>query len=175
MARRRISIFGATGSVGQQTVELIDAQGGAETFEVVALTGAGNIELLARQAMRLEAEVAVTADADRLAELELALKPSGDRGGGGAGGAARGGLRAGRLGDVGDRRRGGAGAGAAGWREHGGVLALANKESMVCAGRAPEADLRGARDAAHPGRQRAQRHLPGADGREASPRSSGSS
>ena len=77
MARRRISIFGSTGSVGQQTVELIDSEGGAETFQVVALTGAGNIELLARQAMRLEAEVAVTADADRLAELELALKPSG--------------------------------------------------------------------------------------------------
>ena len=61
MARRRISIFGATGSVGQQTVGLIDTLGGAETFEVVALTGSGNIELLARQAMRLEAEVAVTA------------------------------------------------------------------------------------------------------------------
>ena len=133
MARRRISIFGATGSVGQQTVELIDSEGGAETFEVVALTGAGNIELLARQAMRLEAEVAVTADADRLAELELALKPSGVAAAAGPEALL---AAASEPVDWAMSAIVGAAGLAPGLRlaEHGGVLALANKESMVCAG-----------------------------------------
>ena len=47
---RRVSIFGATGSVGRNTVALLEAQGGAEAYEVVALTGAGNVALLAEQA-----------------------------------------------------------------------------------------------------------------------------
>ena len=40
--RRRISIFGATGSIGRNTVSLIEAQGGPEAYELVALSGAGN-------------------------------------------------------------------------------------------------------------------------------------
>ncbi len=133
MARRRISIFGSTGSVGQQTVELIDAAGGAEHFEVVALTGAGNIELLARQAMRLEAEVAVTADPDRLAELELALKPSGIAAAAGPEALL---VAASEPVEWAMSAIVGAAGLAPGLRlaRHGGVLALANKESMVCAG-----------------------------------------
>ncbi|HRO10336.1 1-deoxy-D-xylulose-5-phosphate reductoisomerase [Amaricoccus sp.] len=133
MARRRISIFGSTGSVGQQTVELIDAAGGAEHFEVVALTGAGNIELLARQAMRLEAEVAVTADPDRLAELERALKPSGIAAAAGPEALL---AAASEPVDWAMSAIVGAAGLAPGLRlaRHGGVLALANKESMVCAG-----------------------------------------
>ena len=160
--RRRVSIFGATGSVGQNTVSLLEAQGGAEAYEVVALTGAGNVALLAEQARRLEARVAVTADPDRLAELERGARRQRRRGGGGAGGAARGGGRAGRLGDVGDRRRRRAGARAARCARHGGVLALANKESLVCAGELLRRTCARARHPADPGRQRAQRHLPGA-------------
>jgi 1-deoxy-D-xylulose-5-phosphate reductoisomerase len=133
VARRRISIFGATGSVGQQTVGLIDALGGAERFEVVALTGSGNVELLAEQAMRLEAEVAVTADADRLAELELAVKPSGVAAAAGAEALL---AAASEPVDWAMSAIVGAAGLAPGLRlaEHGGVLALANKESMVCAG-----------------------------------------
>ena len=110
--RRRVSILGATGSVGCNTVALLEAQGGAEAYEVVALTGSGNVALLAEQARRLRAGVAVTADPARLAELEAALAGQRHARGGRAGGALRRGGRAGRLGDVGDRRRGRAGAGA---------------------------------------------------------------
>ena len=42
-SRRRVSVFGSTGSVGQNTVSLLIAQGGPDTYETVALTGAGNI------------------------------------------------------------------------------------------------------------------------------------
>ena len=78
--------------------------------------------------------MAVTADPDRLAELRGGARGQRHRGGGGPEALRGGGLGAGRLGDVGDRRRRRAGAGPRGWRAHGGVLALANKESLVCAG-----------------------------------------
>ena len=80
---RRVSIFGATGSVGCNTVSLIEAQGGAEAYEVVALTGAGNVALLAEQARRLRARIAVTADPARYGALRAALAGIGRRGGGG--------------------------------------------------------------------------------------------
>ena len=46
---RRISIFGATGSIGQNTIDLIaDGDG----FAVEVLTGGRNVALLAAQARR---------------------------------------------------------------------------------------------------------------------------
>jgi 1-deoxy-D-xylulose-5-phosphate reductoisomerase len=130
---RRISIFGATGSIGQNTVDLIDRQGGADTFDVVALTGAGNVELLAEQAIRLRADIAVTANTDRFDALKAAL--SGSRVEAAAGPAA--------LLEAAARPCDWtmcAIVGAAGLpptlkaAEQGGVIALANKESLVCAG-----------------------------------------
>ncbi|MFZ1483150.1 MAG: 1-deoxy-D-xylulose-5-phosphate reductoisomerase, partial [Paracoccaceae bacterium] len=59
---RRISIFGATGSVGDQTVELIERAGGPRAFRTVALTGGRNISRLAEQARALRAEIAVCAN-----------------------------------------------------------------------------------------------------------------
>jgi 1-deoxy-D-xylulose-5-phosphate reductoisomerase len=50
---RRISIFGATGSVGEQTVDLIRRAGGAETHQLVALTGGRNVARLAEMAREL--------------------------------------------------------------------------------------------------------------------------
>jgi len=41
--RRKISIFGATGSIGRNTVSLVEDQGGAESYEVVALSGAQRV------------------------------------------------------------------------------------------------------------------------------------
>lgn len=70
--RRRISIFGSTGSIGVNTIDLILHQGGREAFDVVALTGSGNVALLAQQARKLGAQVVATADAtlaDDLADL----------------------------------------------------------------------------------------------------------
>ncbi len=72
---RRISIFGATGSIGQSTLDLIrrDRAG----FRVVALTGGQNIARLAADAREFGAEIAVTADPARLPDLRAALSGSG--------------------------------------------------------------------------------------------------
>lgn len=68
---RRISIFGATGSIGQNTIDLIARDPAA--YDVVALTGAGNVNQLARDAIALNAEIAVTADDGKLDALRAAL------------------------------------------------------------------------------------------------------
>ncbi|WP_179379944.1 1-deoxy-D-xylulose-5-phosphate reductoisomerase [Jannaschia marina] len=126
---RRISVFGATGSVGQNTLDLVEP--GA--VDVVALTGGGNVAQLARDAIRFGAEVAVTAHDDRLDDLRAALAGSGVEAA--AGEAA--------LAEAADRPADwvmSAIVGAAGLvpglraLRHGSTLALANKESLVCAG-----------------------------------------
>ncbi len=131
--RRRISIFGSTGSVGQNTVSLLAAQGGADAYDVVALTGAGNVTLLASQARALSARRVVTADPDRLPALRRALEGSGI--------AAAAGPEA--LAEAASEPVdwamsaivGAAGVGPSLYlARHGGVLALANKETLVCAG-----------------------------------------
>ena len=72
---RRVSIFGSTGSIGRNTVDLIRRN--AEAYTVVALTGGQNIDLLAQQAKMLNAEIAVTAHEECLPELKAALEKSG--------------------------------------------------------------------------------------------------
>lgn len=131
--RRKVSVFGATGSVGCNTVSLLREQGGAEAYEVVALTGAGNIALLAEQARALRARIAVTADPGRLGELRAALEGSGIEAA--AGPEALIAVAAEPTDWAMSAIVGAAGLGV-GLRtaEHGGVLALANKESLVCAG-----------------------------------------
>ncbi|MDX1743915.1 MAG: 1-deoxy-D-xylulose-5-phosphate reductoisomerase [Ruegeria sp.] len=128
---RRISIFGATGSIGQNTIDLIDRQPSA--YNVVALTGGANIEKLAQDARRLHADVAVTAYEDRLDDLRAALSGSGVEAA--AGQAA--------LTEAAARPADwvmSAIVGAAGLRpglealKQGATLALANKETLVCAG-----------------------------------------
>ncbi|MEM6974007.1 MAG: 1-deoxy-D-xylulose-5-phosphate reductoisomerase [Pseudomonadota bacterium] len=76
MERRRISILGVTGSIGQTTLGVIDALG-PERFETVAVSGHGNIAGLAEAAKRLGAAVAVTADPALLDDLRAALGNSG--------------------------------------------------------------------------------------------------
>lgn len=72
---KRVSILGATGSIGCQTVELIEAA--PERFEVVALTGGRNVALLAEQAKRLRPSFAVTCHDDCWAELAERLSGTG--------------------------------------------------------------------------------------------------
>lgn len=128
---RKISIFGATGSIGTNTLDLIRRE--KHGYDVVCLSGAGNIELLAAQAMEFNAEIAVTALPERLTDLQDALVGTGIETAAGAEAIAD---AAARPVDWGMS----AIVGAAGLRAsmalagHGGVLALANKESMVCAG-----------------------------------------
>ncbi len=131
--RRKVSIFGSTGSIGCNTVSLIEAQGGAERYDVVALSGARNIDLLARQARRLGASVAVTSEPDLLEPLRAALEGSGVE-------ALAGPDALVSAASEPVEWTMSAIVGAAGLApglkaaEHGGVVALANKESLVCAG-----------------------------------------
>jgi 1-deoxy-D-xylulose-5-phosphate reductoisomerase len=128
---KRVSILGATGSIGQSTIDLLrrDAAG----MQVVALTGGRNIARLAGDARALGAEIAVTAHDDLLEDLRAALA--------GSGVAAAAGQTA--LVEAAARPADwvmSAIVGAAGLRpglaalEQGTTLALANKESLVTAG-----------------------------------------
>ena len=68
---RRVSIFGVTGSIGASTVDLISRA--PDAYQVVALTGGRNVELLAESAKVLGAELAVTAYDDCFEALKSAL------------------------------------------------------------------------------------------------------
>ncbi|MEO8559121.1 MAG: 1-deoxy-D-xylulose-5-phosphate reductoisomerase, partial [Rhodospirillales bacterium] len=72
---RRITILGATGSVGCSTIDLVERH--RDNYEVEALTANSNVELLAEQARRLRARVAVVADAGKYKDLREALSGSG--------------------------------------------------------------------------------------------------
>ncbi|WP_176473882.1 1-deoxy-D-xylulose-5-phosphate reductoisomerase [Actibacterium ureilyticum] len=128
---RRVSIFGATGSIGRNTVDLIARNPGA--YDVVAVTGGRNIALLAEQARALRADIAVTCHDDCLEPLRDALAGSGVA------------VAAGRAALIEAARRPadwvmsaivGADGLAPGLAalETGATLALANKESLVTAG-----------------------------------------
>ena len=58
---KNISILGATGSIGRNTLDLISRDG--DQFKVVGLTGANNIELLAESAIKFNACLLYTSDA----------------------------------------------------------------------------------------------------------------
>ena len=130
--RRRVTILGSTGSVGRNTVSLLEAQGGPERYEVVALTGGANVALLAEQARRLGARVAVTADPARHEALAAALAGSGVRAEAGPEALC---AAASEPVDWAMSAIVGAAGLAPGLElaRHGGILALANKESLVCA------------------------------------------
>jgi 1-deoxy-D-xylulose-5-phosphate reductoisomerase len=81
MTRRRVSILGATGSVGTSTLDLIERH--SDRFEVVALTAARNVAALADAAVRTGAKLAVIDDAALLPELEERLEGSNCRAAGG--------------------------------------------------------------------------------------------
>ena len=69
---KKISILGATGSIGKSTLDLVERS--PEQFEVVALTASVNASGLADAARRTNARLAVVADESRLPELEAALQ-----------------------------------------------------------------------------------------------------
>jgi 1-deoxy-D-xylulose-5-phosphate reductoisomerase len=74
-AAKRISVLGATGSVGTSTLDLIGRS--PEQYEIVALTAQSNVEALAECALRHRAALAVVADPDRYQALKGALAGSG--------------------------------------------------------------------------------------------------
>ena len=71
MSRRKIAILGATGSVGQSTLDLVAAD--PDSFDVVALTAASNVDQLANDARRFRAQHAVIADEALLPALRERL------------------------------------------------------------------------------------------------------
>ncbi len=128
---RHVAILGTTGSVGCSTVDLLERQ--RDSFVVEALTANTNVELLADQARRLRAKLAVVADPDRYKALKEAL----------AGTSVE--AAAGPQAVVEAARRPAdwvmaAIVGAAGLAstlaalQRGAVVGLANKETLVCAG-----------------------------------------
>ena len=68
---RSVTILGATGSIGQNTIDLIARA--PDQFRVEALTGARNIERLARDAVRLRARLVVTSEPTLYNDLKVLL------------------------------------------------------------------------------------------------------
>ncbi|WP_286759073.1 MULTISPECIES: 1-deoxy-D-xylulose-5-phosphate reductoisomerase [Sulfitobacter] len=128
---KKISIFGATGSIGQNTIDLIARA--PDAYDVVALTGASNIAQLAEDAQRLNAQLAVTAHEHLLDDLRDALSGTGVEA---AAGPQAINEAAARPADWVMSAIIGAAGLAPGVEalKQGATLALANKESLVCAG-----------------------------------------
>lgn len=128
---RRISILGSTGSIGCNTIDLISRNPGK--YRVEALTANRNVKTLAMQARATEAAVAVVADESKYEDLKEAL----------AGTSTRAAAGAEALVEAADRESDWVMAGIVGAAgllptltavRRGAVVALANKECLVCAG-----------------------------------------
>ncbi len=130
-SRRRVTILGSTGSVGCRTVDLLRRN--PERFEVEALTGHRNVKLLAEQAKLLRPRIAVIADPKLAGSLQDALAGTGIETSAGTEAVAEAAARPAEWVMA-------AIVGAAGLAptlaaiRRGAVVALANKESLVCAG-----------------------------------------
>ena len=131
MNKKRISIFGATGSIGQNTLDLIARN--RQSYEVVVLTAGSNIDLLVKAALEFEPQAVVAATNDQFNELKTALRDTQIEVGTGRTALLESATRKCDLAFS-------AIVGAAGLEpgliaiENGADLALANKESMVAAG-----------------------------------------
>ena len=131
MNKKRISIFGATGSIGQNTLDLIARD--RQSYEVVVLSAGSNIDLLIKAALEFEPQAVVAATNDQFDELKTALCDTQIEVATGRTALLEGASRKCDLAFS-------AIVGAAGLEpglialENGADLALANKESMVAAG-----------------------------------------
>jgi 1-deoxy-D-xylulose-5-phosphate reductoisomerase len=130
--RKRVSVLGATGSVGRSTLDLMGRN--PHMFEVVALTGNNNVDALAELAVRHHAAVAVVGDDRHYAALKSRLAGTGIEAGAGAAALAEAAMQPADCVVAGI-------SGAAGLRptlaavSQGRRVALANKECLVLAGR----------------------------------------
>jgi 1-deoxy-D-xylulose-5-phosphate reductoisomerase len=128
---RRISILGATGSVGTSTLSLIEENPGK--YEVEALTANRDVDALAAIARRVGAKIAVVADPKAYGALKTALSGSGIEVAAGAQAVCDAAARPADLVMA-------AIVGAAGLHptlaacRSGATVAFANKECLVCAG-----------------------------------------
>lgn len=128
---RSVTIFGATGSIGASTLDLLRRSPG--DYRVEALTAHRNVAELAKLAREFGARFAAVADPACFAELKEALAGSGIEAGAGPAALAEAGGRPAQWVMA-------AMSGAAGLKpalvaaERGATIALANKECLVCAG-----------------------------------------
>jgi len=70
-APRRISILGSTGSIGTNTIDLIERD--PASYRVEALTAYRSVELLAEQARKFDARFVAIADPDKYADLKSTM------------------------------------------------------------------------------------------------------
>jgi 1-deoxy-D-xylulose-5-phosphate reductoisomerase len=131
----RVSVLGASGSIGVSALDVIASGGqGSPDFSVVALTANRNVGALAAAARKARAEIAVVADEACYGELKSALAGSGVEAAAGAAAIAEAGARKADVVVAGIVGIAGLAATLSAVRQ-GASIALANKESMVCAGK----------------------------------------
>ena len=128
---RRVTILGSTGSVGRSTVDLLLRN--SDGFEVEALTANRNPDLLAEQARALRARFAAIGDPVHYPALKEALAGSGTEAGCGTDSLAEAALRPADWVMAGIVGAAGLAPTLAAIRR-GVIVALANKEVLVCAG-----------------------------------------
>ncbi len=75
VSRQRLTILGATGSIGVSTLEVVARH--PEQFEIFALTAHGNIERLFEQCLRFQPVLAVVCQAAAAADLQIRLQAAG--------------------------------------------------------------------------------------------------
>ena len=128
---KSVSIFGATGSVGRSTLDLVRRD--PDGYRVLALTGNSDVDGLAELAREVGAQIAVVADPARFGALKAALAGSGIEAAAGeqalvdAAGLGADWTMASIVGCAGLKPTMAA-------LRAGGTVALANKESLVSAG-----------------------------------------
>jgi len=130
-AVRRVTVLGATGSIGDSTMDLLRAS--PERYQVEALTANTNVEALVTLAKEFRARFVAVADESKLAELRAALAGTGIESGAGDSAIVEAAQRPSDwlMAAV---------SGAAGLKpalaavDRGATIALANKECLVCAG-----------------------------------------
>ena len=128
---RKVSILGSTGSIGVSTLDLFEQA--AVEVDMVALAAGRNVDRLAEQALRWRPQIAVIADDSLLPALRARLAGSGIEAAGGAAAVAEAASRDAQW--VMSAIVGFAGlAPTLAAARAGAVVALANKESLICAG-----------------------------------------
>ena len=131
VAVRSVTVLGATGSIGDSTLDLV--RGGRERYRVEALTGNSNVEGLAKLAREFDARFVAVADPSKLGKLKDALCGTRTECGAGESAVIEAAARPADWVMA-------AVSGAAGLKpalaavDRGATVALANKECLVCAG-----------------------------------------
>ncbi len=131
MAQKSITILGSTGSIGTSTLDIVEAH--PERFKVHALTANKNVTLLAKQAKAFHPEHVVIADETKFGELKDLLQGTSIKVSAGDAAVVEAAAMPTDLVMAGI-------VGAAGLKptlaaiRRGAIIALANKEVLVCAG-----------------------------------------